>query len=41
MLGLGDIYNLSHTIYTNINNKYDGGEVLIKKKSPLLKMLKK
>ncbi len=41
MLGLGDIYNLSHTIYTNINNKYDGGEVLIKKKNPLLKALKK
>lgn len=41
ILGLGDIYNLAHTVYTNINNKYDGGEVLIKKKSPLLKMLKK
>lgn len=41
IIGLGDIYNLSHTVYTNINNKYDGGEVLIKKKNPLLKALKK
>lgn len=40
-LDFGDISNLANTIYTNINNKYNGGEVLIKKKSALLKMLKK
>jgi len=40
-LDFGDIYNLAHTIYTNINNKYNGGNVLIKKKSSLSKMIKK
>lgn len=40
-LDFGDIYNLAHTIYTNINNKYNGGDVLIKKKSSLSKMIKK
>ena len=40
-LGIGDIYTLADTVYTNINNKHNGGEVLIKKKNPLLKMLKK
>ena len=41
MLGIGDITNMAHTIYTNINSNYNGGEVLIKKKNPLIKMLKK
>lgn len=41
ILGLGDVYNLANTVYTNINNKHDGGEVLIKKKNALLKALKK
>ena len=41
IIGLGNIYNLAHTVYTNINNKYDGGEVLIKKKNFLVKLLKK
>lgn len=40
-LGMGNVYNLAHTIYTNINNKYDGGEVLIKRNSQIAKMLKK
>ena len=40
-LGIGNIYTLADTVYTNINNKHNGGEVLIKKKNPLLKMLKK
>lgn len=40
-LDFGDIYNLAHTIYKNINNKYNDGEVLIKRKSSLSKMIKK
>lgn len=40
-LDFGNIYNLANTIYTNINNSYNGGEVLIKRKSALLKMIKK
>ena len=40
-LGIGNIYNLAHTIYTNINNKYDGGEVLIRRKSFIVKLLRK
>lgn len=40
-LGIGNIYNLAHTIYTNINNKYDGGEVLIRKKNFIMKLLRK
>lgn len=40
-MDIGNIYNLAHTIYTNINNKYNDGEVLIKKKSSLSKMIKK
>ena len=41
VLDFGNIANLANTIYTNINNKYIGGSVLIRKKSALLKMLKK
>ena len=41
ILGLGDIYNLANTVYTNISDKHNGGEVLIKKKNALVKMLKK
>jgi len=37
----GNLHNLAHTIYTNINNKYNGGDVLIKKTSQISKMLKK
>ncbi len=37
----GDITNMAYTIYTNINDKFDGGKVLIKKKGALIKMLKK
>lgn len=40
-LDFGNIYNLAHTVYTNINNSYNGGGVLIKKKSSLSKMIKK
>lgn len=40
-LGLGDIHTLADTVYTNINSKHNGGDVLIKRKNPLLKMLKK
>lgn len=40
-VGLGNIYNLSSTVLTNVNNKYNGAEVLIKKKSALYKMFKK
>lgn len=40
-IGLGNTFNLANTVYTNINNKYDGGEVLIKKKGYITKMLKK
>lgn len=40
-LGTGNIYNLAHTVYTNINNKYDSGEVIIKRKSQISKMIKK
>ena len=40
-LDYGNIYNLAHTIYTNINNKFNGVAVLIKKKSSLSKMVKK
>ena len=40
-LSYGSTYNLAHTLYTNINNKYEGGEVLIKRKSYVQKMLKK
>ena len=40
-IDLGNIYNLSQTVYTNINTKYEGGAVIIKKKSPLLKLIKK
>lgn len=34
-LDYGNIYNLAHTIYTNINNSYNEGAVIIKKKSAL------
>lgn len=40
-LGLGDIHTLADTVYTNINSKHNGGDVLIKRKNPLLKMLTK
>ena len=40
-IGMGDITTLAETVYTNINNKYNGGEVLIKRKNQILKMLKK
>lgn len=40
-LDTGNIYTLASTIYTNINNKYDGGDVLIKKKSTIMKKMKK
>lgn len=40
-LGMGDIHTLADTVYTNINSKHNGGDVLIKRKNPLLKMLKK
>lgn len=40
-LGFGNTFNLAHTVYTNINKKYKDGEVLIKKKSILSKMIKK
>lgn len=40
-LGMGNVYNLAHTIYTNINNKYNGGEVLIKRKNFIMKLFKK
>lgn len=36
-IDIGDITNLAHTIYTNINNNYSGGNVLIKKKGFKLK----
>ena len=39
-LSPGNIYTLANTAYTNINSKNDG-EVLIKKKSFVVKMLKK
>ena len=31
-IDVGDIYNLAHTTYTSVNNKYAQGSVLIKKK---------
>lgn len=31
-IDIGDVNNLAHTVYTNINNNYSGGNVLIKKK---------
>ena len=31
-IDIGDINNLAHTVYTNINSNYSGGNVLIKKK---------
>ena len=37
----GDIHSLAHTVFTNMNNKYDGGAVLIKKKGYLGKLIKK
>lgn len=40
-IDLGNIYNLSQTVYTNMNTKYEGGAVIIKKKNPLLKLIKK
>ena len=40
-LDFGNVYNLAHTIYTNMNNKYNDGEVLIKRKGYLSKMIKK
>lgn len=40
-ISYGDVYNLAHTIYTNINNSYSDGEVLIRRKSQISKMLKK
>ena len=40
-IDLGNIYNLSQTVYTNVNNNYTGGDVIIKKKNSLLKLLKK
>ncbi len=39
-LGFGNIYTLANTLYTNINPKNDG-EVLIRKKSFVTKMIKK
>ena len=41
ILGIGNTYNLAHTIYTNINNNYAGGEVLIKRKNFIMKLFKK
>lgn len=40
-LDFGNVYNMAHTIYTNINKDYIGGAVLIKKKGYLTKILKK
>ncbi len=40
VLGTGNTYTLANTVYTNINSKNDG-EVLIRKKSFVVKMLKK
>ncbi len=37
----GNAYTLASTIYTNINNKYDSSEVLIRKKGYLSKAIKK
>lgn len=31
-IDIGDVNNLAHTVYTNIDNTYSGGNVLIKKK---------
>jgi len=31
-IDIGDITNLAHTVYTNVNNNYSGGNVLIKRK---------
>lgn len=39
-ISIGNIYNLANTVYTNINNKFDG-QVLIRKKSSIEKLLKK
>ena len=39
-LGIGNIYTLANTLYTNINSKNDG-EVLIRKKNVISKMIKK
>jgi len=38
---IGNVSTLANTIYTNINNKYSGGDVLIKKKGYLTKLIKK
>jgi len=38
---IGNVNTLANTVYTNINNKYNGGDVLIKKKGYLSKLLKK
>lgn len=38
---IGDIYNLAHTIYNNIDSKYNIDDVIIKKKGFFSKLLKK